>query len=246
MRNLLLLLLPLITLMSCGGTETDRATAAASLSPAVASAPVGKSCLADFEGSLCELMPKDIIQSFIPGPVEENSYKPEERGMISSCGYGYEDESNMLDMKVGKMTMKIPAEYFISIGVPDVVDVPDPKARFERNYKTFTEAEKAELQARMQKELKAKFDRGEMTKEQYEAALGFGKLAGEGNWEKVPNLGTAAAWGQITKSATGSEGTLAVLHGNVIFQLQSDAVESPQKSKEMAIAVAKFILQRCD
>lgn len=58
-------------------------------------------------------------------------------------------------------------------------------------------------------------------------------------YQNVANLGDAAVWNSVTKELT-------VLSNGVQFELQVDAKSGPDEDKEIAIALAKRVLSKCN
>lgn len=204
------------------------------------------SCLAKEGKSVCDFLDESLIAKYLPEGYEQSSYKPEARGLLGgSCGYQMEHPSKKITVGGGSFSMKVPASYTISLsGIAEYQK--DPRQRFRGEYRTMTEAEIAETQARMKAGLKAKLDKGEITQEQYEMASGFGGAVGKSRWEKIEGLGDAAVWGNVLpEREPESSGTLAVLVGNTKFTLDVDLIDSKEKSKAAAIAIARSVIAVC-
>ena len=239
----LTLLSPLF--FACGGDSAPVAEGTTLAASAEAPAKNQRSCLNDFDGDLCDLLDYAAVAEFFPGKAEKGGYRSTERGMLSSCQFSYESPTETRKLDVGAMKMDVPVNYSLALGSFKASKAKDPLAHFRSSYKTLTAEEAASFKAEMDKGLKAKLDAGEINQETYEAAKGFGGLAGKAVYEDIPGVGTAAAWGGVPMKQAPSAADLYVLHGNFTFSISAD-MGTMENSKAAAIALAKAVLARCE
>ncbi|MEO0734100.1 MAG: hypothetical protein AAFZ52_14790, partial [Bacteroidota bacterium] len=141
-------------------------------------------------------------------------------------------------------SMETEAEDAIVLTLNEPMKTDDPVAQFKRSYRVLTAAEQAEFEANMKAELQKKVDAGEITQEQADMGQGFSKMAQQVSYSAAPALGDAAVFQRVNmKVSTPSEIAVLVLVGDIVMEVKADVGgDTPAKSKEVAVAVAKEIL----
>lgn len=228
-----------------GGTTT-LAEAMDEAEAAIGSNPAAASCLGKEGRSVCDFLPDDVLAKYLPEGYEKNGYKDTERKMTSACGVQMDHPTKTRKLTVPGMTMDVPVSYNITLFN---ITTPEKNAaqQFSRAYKTMTDAEKAELQARAKEEMDKKIAAGKITKEQAELAGGFLNMAGKAEYQLVEGIGDKAVSGGVRIKAAGDTyEELHVLTGGTYFTLKVDLGESRQHSMEAAKEIAQAIVAICD
>ncbi len=247
MKNIFYSVAILVFLTACGGKSgnvenTDKSEITKG---EIATASTGESCLAEFVQEPCELLKQSMIEKYANGKqIDQTGLSGQKMMMMNECSYSW--DSGGRTQKMGNMTF--PVSDYIKLGMFEFAKSENPIADFKRNYKTLTEAEKQKLQKNMDARLKQQLEDGKITQKQFEMSKGFSNMAGSGNYQAVENVGDIAVWGKPTvKSATPTGGSLIVQHAKLRFEIGIDlGGADDSKSKQVAIAVAKEVLKKCD
>lgn len=252
MRTLLLTFLSALLLTACGGDTasadgTDLPSTIAEAEEALGYNNSGPSCLSEEGTSLCDFLTEDMVAKYLPEGFEQSAYKAEERGMLSGCGYSFDHPTKTVELKVGTMTMNLPATYTITLNGVRTAEPGKGRDRFAGEYRVMSEQEIAATRESMRAGLRAKLDAGEITQEQFEMSSSFGNAIGKSKWEPVEGLGDAAVWGNaLPEKEPESMGTLAVLTGDTQFSLAVDLVGTKAESRAAAVELARGILGKCE
>ena len=236
----LLLLLPFLT--ACGSdSKTD--SPPDTLQEITSTKTGGGDCFGPGGVSVCDFLPMDIINRYIPGG-EANGYDDTERKMLTSCSVSMEDPKKTRKMTVGTFSMNVPVTY--SVGLAGIQTYDDGPASFASQYRTMTESERAEVRARMDKEIAARKASGSLTEEQADLAGGFAKLGASAEYFPLENVGDKAVYGGVRmKQMTETVETIYVLTGNTVFALEVDLAESREHSRQAAAEIARGIVAQC-
>ena len=119
----------------------------------------------------------------------------------------------------------------------------DPVARFERKWSTPTDADRELLARKVDERLEEARRDGELSDSGAELGKGVGQSFSRApiQYQAVPGVGTAARWGGL-----GSERELRVLDGDAEFAVTVDVADDEATNRELAIALARDLLARCD
>ncbi|MEM6770249.1 MAG: hypothetical protein AAF597_06695 [Bacteroidota bacterium] len=237
---------------ACGG---DTGGAANTLEATVAKAEKdmgytnsGPFCLSEAGKSLCDYLEPGLLEKYLPAGAEFGGYKPEGRGMLSSCSVTIAHPSKTMTIGGGAMKMEVPAEYTVTLGSVSTYDEDiTPKERFEREYRIISPEEADRLRQQLADAMQQKVKDGEMTQEQADMSSGFGKAIGKSIWEPVSGVGDLAVWGNaLPDTDPPTSGTMVVLVGSTQFQLTVDLLESKDNSKAAAMELAKAVIAACE
>lgn len=242
MKHALIFSFMLLLICACGGSDGtttggDTDTSTSEVSTQNNSLDI-EACISEEGRSLCEFLPMEIVEKYMPEGFEERSYQPKKRGIAADCSYTYQHPTKRVPM----LGADFPALYIINLG-----DVDQGYASiFNNAYKTHTPEEVDKLKANLEAELDRKVAAGEMTEEERELSAGFGNALEGKFYVSVPGLGDAAAWGNADLSrASPTEGTLHILVGDTAFSIKVDTHESREASKEVALEVAEAVFAAC-
>lgn len=237
MKNILFIL-PF--LFAC---EKKNSTSEESLTSSVRTEASGNPCLLNFQGKLNQLLTQDMViavTGFSP-EVVTTTYKENENPKYEYLNYKFKNK------RMGEIE-GVKGQFELS----DVITLrslhPMTQEEFMRNYKEITAEENEAMKEHLSKEVETNEDidqirknANELSKEEVKKTGGklldsFKEISTA--YTKVSGVGDLASWNSITE-------VLYVLHKDTHFELYINASNDDETNKNMAIELAKKILQTC-
>lgn len=202
-----------------------------------------KSCFEDYNYNLAEILTKeDVLKHFDSSHHQE--IKTEERktkNMYANVIYSHKS-NRTITIDMGKTTYEAPENNSIEFSGLEFSKLDEEKTLeyFDRKYKKLSDQEAQKMIADIEREYADK------TKEETEQAIKFVEIRKNMNFIPVQGLGTAAYWKEIKVSGNNFGVELFVLAGTVEFTVKVKIDRDNMINSQVAIAVARDILAKCE
>lgn len=234
----------MITLFSCGGSQNEVSDSEGT--PNEVPADVNATCIYDYMDKYDQLLTLEMIKKHYNGELSKAKFKYDksaEPGSQDTDKALYSWESGRTkQMKVMGMALEVPVPYEIGLkwlgsDLFMIKGLATPKENFEQFYRNVT---KEEADAALVKAKEKMVEDGRTTSEQAQQAGSMAEgISNYDNHEKVTGIGEAAAW-------VISESHLVVLVGDKTFQIAANIGDDKEVNKNLAVALAKEVLARCN
>lgn len=264
-----LLLAGALLVAGCGGSETASAERP---SPDERTEATAESCIAAYAERPCELLTEDLLRRHVSAPAEVErtdvaarmaelglSPRRSSRAAQNGCSYSWNggrtmspkvslgqgtgtEGSQAIASALQRITQNVPVDDTVAFKSIQVLENDDALARFERKWRAPTAEERERLARRMDEAMEEARKEGKLT----DAGAGTGARLGRSfanaaiSYEPVDGIGRAARWGGL-----GSERSLMVLDGDTEFAVVVDVSDEEAKNRELAMAIARGLLDRC-
>ena len=232
-----LAILALGMLWSCGGSESGKSDSDESSDTEQKETSI---CVSDYKDKPDKLLTKAMVEAYANGKMIE---KAQNNILGVQVNYSWEsDQKGMIELPNG---IKIENNLNCEIILKNIklLEVADPKADFKQQFRNIEGKEKEDLISKTKEKIDEKED---MSDDKKGMAKGFANMIGKTHYEEVSGVGEMATWQTIDmKMVSKSTGTLIVQNGKERFELEVDMAESNEKSKSVAIELAKKILENC-
>ena len=197
------------------------------------------SCVATYAAKPCDLLGEALVREHVPAApaalertdigerLASLGVSPRRPGGIAQNGCRYEWDRGRT----------------VALTSIQTLDADDPVARFERKWRTPTDADRELLAKRMDERMDEARREGKLSEDGAELGKGMGRsFAGASiSYEPVDGVGTSARWGGL-----GSERELRVLDSDTEFAVTVVVSDDESTNRELAIALARDLLARCD
>ena len=217
------------------------------IAAAVLPASAQTSCLAKYQGKPSEVLTPAFVGKVIDLSGKETTASAHDarNPRFASASLNWPSDRKLVK-DLGFTKVEVPQDNTVTLGGPAVVNpekdrVANAREYIERNYRSISAEEMAEMQKAMKAALEERVAKGEITREQADLAAGIGGgLAGkERIVESIDNLGDGARW-------IANDLELVVAHRDTWFRVQVNVSEDVAVNRDSAIAVAKAVLALCD
>lgn len=236
-RSFIRPLLGAAVVVGCGGPGASTAQ-----EPQAGSRAAGDqraSCVATYAAKPCDLLGEALVREHVPAApaalertdigerLASLGVSPRRTGGIAQNGCRYEWDRGRT----------------VALTSIQTLDADDPVARFERKWRTPTDADRELLAKRMDEGMDEARREGKLTEDGADLGKEMGRsFAGASiSYEPVEGVGTRARWGGL-----GSERELRVLDGDTEFAVTVVVSDDEATNRELAIALARDLLARCD
>ena len=243
MKNALLCVCIILALASCGGDDSGEQVAGAVKASKAGEVAAQKdqksSCIADYIDKPCELLTQQVVSesyALFTGQAE-----PVQELLTHSCIYSWESGGRMTTMKIGANKYDVPVDNEIAIKWIKEVSIKDNVKRFKNAHRALSKEELARIAEVTQKEIEKRS--ADMSESQKKMVSGMGKGMGSSmKYSQVDGVGSAAAWGTVSKVIPPS---LKVLDGDVEFEIAVNISDDDLQNQKVAGFVAKAVIQLC-
>lgn len=218
-----------------GGTPTSKKNSPSSQDREAAVAST--SCLSDYAERPCEILTEELLREAMPSTPATIEKQETKRGVFS-CSYSWPSERKSQMTMMGR-TIEIPENNQLSLSMVKDYEK-DAQKMFRRAYLP-TKEEQERAQKMFDKQLNKKIAEGKLDKKTSSIARGMLNSTGglETRNEKVEDVATMASW------SPAKQGVLYVLDGRTKFQVVSDISADSNENKQVAVVLAKKLLNAC-
>lgn len=231
-------------LLSCNNDSnvTKSANQSTVVSSSVSDSKDVKSCFEKYDYNLAQILSKEDIHRYVDA-AHHADIKVDER--VSKNRYGkiaYKYKSNRtFTIQAGSVSQAIPDYNTFELTGLDFskLDAASALEMFERSHKKLSDQEFEELNANLEKSYA---DKPHAELAQAKKLLAARK---DLNYTEVLNLGTAAYWKDVNVQGNNFGVELVVLAGLVEFTVKVKISEDKQSNVDLAIAIARNILDKC-